>query len=156
MKVGIGQDSHVFDFDNKDKELILGGVIFENETPLKGNSDADAVLHAITNAISSITCVNIIGKIADDMCKNGITDSVTYLQEALKYMGEKKIVHVAITIECKTPKITPKIQEMRERIAELLNISDNSVGITATTGEGLTECGRGNGISVLCVITVEG
>lgn len=68
MKVAIGQDSHRFDFDNKEKKLILGGVVFENHTPLEGNSDADVVLHSITNAISGITCVNIIGKIADDLC----------------------------------------------------------------------------------------
>ena len=63
MKVGIGQDSHRFDFENKNKKLVLGGVIFENETPLLGNSDADVVLHSITNAVSGITCKNILGKI---------------------------------------------------------------------------------------------
>ena len=56
MKVAIGQDSHRFDFDDKEKKLILGGVIFENSTPLSGNSDAAVVLHSITNAVSGITC----------------------------------------------------------------------------------------------------
>lgn len=154
MKVAIGQDSHRFDFDDKEKKLILGGVIFENSTPLSGNSDADVVLHSITNAVSGITCKNILGKVADDMCKSGITDSEEYLKEALKYLNEK-IVHLSISIECKTPKISPKIEEMRKNIARILNISENSVGITATTGEGLTEFGKGNGISVFSVITVE-
>lgn len=154
MKVAIGQDSHRFDFDDKDKKLILGGIIFEGATPLSGNSDADVVLHSITNAISGITCKNILGKIADDMCKSGITDSEEYLKEALKYLNEK-IIHLSISIECKTPKISPKIEEMRKNIARILNISENSVGITATTGEGLTEFGKGNGISVFSVITVE-
>ena len=67
IKTGIGQDSHRFDIENKNKPLILGGVIFPHETPLQGNSDADVVLHAITNAISGITGVNILGKIADDL-----------------------------------------------------------------------------------------
>lgn len=154
MKVAIGQDSHRFDFEDKNKKLILGGVIFEDATPLSGNSDADVVLHSITNAVSGITCKNILGKIADDMCKSGITDSEEYLKEALKYLNEK-IVHLSISIECKTPKISPKIEEMRKNIARILNISENSVGITATTGEGLTEFGKGNGISVFSVITVE-
>lgn len=71
MKVAIGQDSHEFDFSkNTDKKLILGGVIFENHVPLLGNSDADVILHSLTNAISGITCVNIIGKVSDDMCKS--------------------------------------------------------------------------------------
>lgn len=154
MKVAIGQDSHRFDFDDKNKKLILGGIIFEGATPLSGNSDADVVLHSITNAVSGITCKNILGKIADDMCKSGITDSEEYLKEALKYLNEK-IIHLSISIECKTPKISPKIEEMRKNIARILNISENSVGITATTGEGLTEFGKGNGISVFSVITVE-
>ena len=154
MKVAIGQDSHRFGFESKNKNLILGGVEFEGETPLLGNSDADVVLHAITNAISGITCTNILGKIADDMCKSGITDSEEYVKEALKYLNEK-IVHLSISIECKTPKITPKIPPMRKNISRILDIPENSIGITATTGEGLTEFGKGNGISVFACITAE-
>lgn len=154
MKVAIGQDSHRFDFEDKNKKLILGGVVFEDGIPLSGNSDADVVLHSVTNAISGITCTNILGKIADEMCKSGITDSEEYLKEALKYLNNK-IVHLSISIECKTPKITPKIEEMRNNIAKILEIPENSIGITATTGEGLTEFGKGNGISVFSCITVE-
>lgn len=154
MKVAIGQDSHRFDFESKTRKLILGGIIFEDSTPLAGNSDADVVLHSITNAISGITCKNILGKIADDMCKSGITDSEEYLKEALKYLNEK-IVHLSISIECKTPKISPKIEEMRNNIARILNITPSQVGITATTGEGLTEFGKGNGISCFSIITVD-
>ena len=154
MKVAIGQDSHRFDFESKNKNLVLGGIVFENATPTVGNSDADVVLHSITNAISGITCKNVLGKITDEMCKNGITDSEEYVKEALKYLNEK-IIHISISIECKTPKISPKIEEMRKNIARILNISENSVGITATTGEGLTEFGKGNGISVFSCITVE-
>lgn len=154
MKVAIGQDSHRIDFDNKDKKFMLGGVEFEEEYALLGNSDADVVLHAITNAVSGITCKNILGKVSDEMCKNGITDSEEYLKEALKDLNEK-IVHLSISIECKMPKITPKIEEMRKNISRILNISENSVGITATTGEELTEFGKGNGVSAFVVITVE-
>jgi len=154
MKVGIGQDSHRFDFENKEKKLILGGVIFEGYPPLEGNSDADVVLHSITNAISGITCVNILGEISDKMClEEGIKDSSAYLKEALKYLGENKIAHVSISIECRFPKITPKIPEMRRNIAKLLEIPENCVGITATTGEQLTEFGKGNGIQVFCCVT---
>lgn len=154
MRVAIGQDSHEFDFSNKEKKLILGGVVFENETPIKANSDGDVILHSITNAISGITCKNIIGKISDDMCENGITDSFEYLKEALKYL-DTKILHISIAIECQVPKISPKIEEMRQSIANMLNISTNSVGITATTGENLTDFGRKKGISVFSCITVE-
>ena len=154
MKVAIGQDSHRIDYENKDKKLMIGGVEFKEEYSLNGNSDADVVLHAITNAVSGITCKNVLGKISDDMCANGITDSEEYLKEALKYLNEN-IVHLSISIECKVPKISPKIDDMRKNIARILNISENSIGITATTGEGLTEFGKGNGVSVFAIITVD-
>ena len=155
MKVGIGQDSHRFDFDNKDKKLILGGVVFEDCPALDGNSDADVILHSITNAVSGVTCVNILGKISDYMCfEQGIKDSKEYLKEALKYLESSKIIHVSISIECLVPKITPKIPEIRNSIAKLLDIPGNCVGITATTGEGLTQFGQGKGIQVFSCVTV--
>lgn len=152
MKVGIGQDSHRFEFENRDKKLVLGGVTFEGPA-LNGNSDADVVLHAITNAISGVTCKNVLGEITDNMCRSGITDSREYVKEALKYLNDK-IEHISITIECKTPKISPRVEEMRQSIANVLSISTSQVGITATTGEGLTEFGKGNGISVFAILTV--
>lgn len=154
MKVAIGQDSHRIDYNNKEKKLILGGIEFQEDYSLSANSDGDVVLHAITNAVSGITCKNILGKISDDMCKSGITNSEEYLKEALKYLKEK-IVHVSMSIECQTPKISPKVEEMRKNIARILQIEENCVGITATTGEGLTEFGKGNGISVFVCLTVE-
>lgn len=155
MKVGIGQDSHRFNETKGEKKLILGGVEFEAQLSMEANSDGDVVLHAITNAISGVTCQNILGKISDEMClKQGILDSEAYVKEALKYLNGR-IVHLSISIECKVPKISPKIEEMRKKIARILQIGENSVGITATSGEGLTECGKGKGISVFACITVE-
>lgn len=155
MRVGIGQDSHRFDHNDKVKRLVLGGVVFDGHPPLLGNSDADVVLHSITNAISGVTCVNILGETSDHMCLNqGITDSKEYLRESLKYLNDKKIVHLSISIECKIPKITPSIPEMRTSIAHLLEIPENCVGITATTGEGLTAFGKGEGIQVFSCVTV--
>ncbi|MEN6315941.1 MAG: 2-C-methyl-D-erythritol 2,4-cyclodiphosphate synthase [Clostridiaceae bacterium] len=155
MKVGIGQDSHRFDFEDHEKKLLLGGVLFEGEPPLKGNSDADVILHSVTNAISGVTCVNILGEISDDLCLNkGITDSSAYLREALKYMNEYRIVHLSISIECLRPRITPKIPEIRQSLSGLLGIQESCIGITATTGEGLTQFGQGLGIQVFSIITV--
>ena len=155
MKVAIGQDSHKFDFSRETNDiLILGGVIFENEAPIHANSDGDVVFHSITNAISGITGVNILGAIADNMCKSGIKDSKEYLKESLKYL-KNNISHLSISIECLTPKISPKIDEMKQSISNILNIPASSIGITATTGEGLTEFGKGNGIQVFSCITVD-
>ena len=153
MKAAIGQDSHRFE-KSPGNPLILGGVEFPGESGLSANSDGDVVLHAITNAVSGITCHNVLGAVADEMCKKGITDSPEYLKEALKYL-KGKISHISLSIECAKPKISPMIPAMRESIAGLLNILPNQVGITATSGEELTDFGRGLGISVFCIITVE-
>ena len=152
--VGLGQDSHRISED-KNKELIIGGVKFDEDYSIEGNSDGDVVLHAITNAVSSVTAVNVLGKIADEMCQKGITDSREYLKKALSYMGDRKVIHVAISIEAKRPKFAPKIEEMRKAIADILKIEPVHVGITATTGEGLTEFGKGNGIFVTAILTYE-
>lgn len=87
-------------------------------------------------------------------CVNhGIIDSREYLKKALEDL-ESNIVHISISIEAKFPKISPKIEELRKSIASILKIEKNQVGITATTGEGLTGSGKGEGISVICILTV--
>jgi 2-C-methyl-D-erythritol 2,4-cyclodiphosphate synthase len=155
MKVGVGQDSHRFDFEDTEKKLVLGGVIFDGEPPLKGNSDADVILHSITNAISGVTCVNILGEVSDDLCLNqGITDSSVYLRKAMEALGEHRIVHLSVSIECLKPKISPRIAAIRQNLAALLDIPENCIGITATTGEGLTQFGQGLGIQVFSIVTV--
>lgn len=156
IKVAIGQDSHRFNEDKCNKKLMLGGIAIEGCPALSGNSDADVVLHALTNAISGISCVNILGKIADDMClKEGITDSRAYLKKALETLDSQKIVHVSLSIEALRPKLAPYIESMRQSIGSLLGISPASVGLTATTGEGLTEFGKGNGIFCTAILTVQ-
>lgn len=152
IKVAIGQDSHRFDFDNSGKKLVLGGIVFDGPG-LKGNSDADVVLHALTNAISGITGVNILGETADRLClEEGITDSSVYVKEALKFLNGE-ICHVSFSIECAKPKISPKIADMKKNIAKLLNVGEENIGITATTGEGLTDFGKGLGVQCFCILT---
>ncbi len=157
MKVSIGQDSHRFEKENSKKVCILGGVTFSEVPGLLANSDGDVVLHALTNAVSGITCHNILGETADRMCERGITDSAKYLEEALAELRSMSfcISHVSFSIEAARPKISPRVTEMREKISGLLGILPTQVGITATTGEGLTGFGKGEGIAVTCILTVE-
>ena len=154
IKTGLGLDSHRFHEDQSVKKpLVLGGVTFESELSLQGNSDADVILHAITDAISSITGNTIIGAKADELCQQEITDSREYLKLALADLGDYKISHVAIALECQQPKIDPMVEPMRNSIAELLGIAFSDVGITATSGEALTDVGRGLGIHCTVVVT---
>ena len=176
VKVGLGQDSHRFDENAvgprsengenavgprpKDgekaggKPLKLAGVILEGPA-LSGNSDADVVLHAITNGISGITGKPVLGPTSDAMCRDGVTDSVEYLRVALrdlKNMGFRP-THVSCSIEAKIPKILPHLSAMRQRVSEILEIPLSGIGITATSGEGLTDFGRGLGVQVFAVVT---
>ena len=152
----IGQDSHRFVAEGINKPLILGGITIDNCNGLDGNSDADVVLHAVTNAISGISCINILGKISDDLClKDGITDSKVYLQRAIETLGVYKMVHVSISIEAKRPHLSKHLPEMRKSVGVLLGLDTHHVGITATTGEGLTAFGKGDGIQAIVILTVE-
>lgn len=154
IRTGIGQDSHRFLSPESTKPCIMGGVIFENTPGFNANSDGDVVFHALCNAISSLTGRLILGELADDLClKDGITDSEVYLREAMKTLVDQKVTHVAITIEAKKPKLKEKIPEMRHKIAAIMELHVSQIGITATTGEGLTDVGCGDGVQCFALIT---
>lgn len=154
VRTGIGQDSHRFLPDGDPKPCIMAGVIFENAPGFEANSDGDVVFHTICNAISSLTGVLILGALADDLClKQGITDSEVYLREALKTLGKQQISHLAITIEAKRPKFKSKLHEMRGSIARVMNLDISQIGITATSGEGLTDFGRSLGVQCFAILT---
>ncbi len=156
IRTGIGQDSHRFLPPDSSKPCILAGLIFNDISGFNANSDGDAIFHAICNAISSLTGILILGDIADDLClKDGITDSEVYLKEAMKTLGKQRVVHVAITIEAKKPKIKPRLLEMRQNIARVMQIDLSQVGITATSGEGLTDFGCGDGVQAFVIVTTE-
>ncbi|MDQ3001885.1 MAG: 2-C-methyl-D-erythritol 2,4-cyclodiphosphate synthase [Fibrobacterota bacterium] len=155
FKVGIGQDSHRIQEPAAGKALVLGGVALNESYALEGNSDSDVVLHAVTNALSGITGKPILGPVADGMCKAGISDSAAYLQKALEDLDAMgyRITHVSVTLECGRPKILPLLPAMTARVAELLSLGPEDVGITATSGEGLTDFGKGLGIQAFAIAT---
>jgi 2-C-methyl-D-erythritol 2,4-cyclodiphosphate synthase len=154
VKTGVGLDSHRFVEGDSDRPLVLGGLVFDDAPALSGNSDADVILHAVTDAISGATGRTVIGAVADAMCNEGVTDSKEYLKVALQDLRDWQISHLSIALECLRPKIDPKVPALRESLAQLLSVNIADVCITATTGEGLNDCGRGLGIHVTAVITV--
>lgn len=152
----IGQDSHRFETDGSIKPLMLGGVLISGCPGLVGNSDADVVLHALTNAISGISGINILGKVSDDLClKQGITDSRVYLQKALETLTSHKLIHISFSIEASRPHLSHHIPAIKSSVANLTSLKPEQIGITATTGEGLTSCGKGDGIQVLVIVTAQ-
>ena len=151
----IGQDSHAF-AETGEGPIKLCGVDIPFDRAFRAKSDGDVALHAITNAISGYTGVNILGGAADKIClEHGIKDSTVYLAEALKYMEGAEIIHCSMTIECLRPKLKEFIPSMKEKTGQLLGIPASSVGITATTGEGLTGFGRGEGVQVFVILTIK-
>jgi 2-C-methyl-D-erythritol 2,4-cyclodiphosphate synthase len=95
--------------------------------------------------------------VADNLCKAGVTDSAEYLKAALADLGGVgfRVSHVSVSVECARPKILPKMDAIRARVAELLGVSVADVGLTATSGEGLTDFGKGLGIQAFAVVTAE-
>lgn len=153
-KVGIGQDSHRFLEEISGKPCIVAGLVFEEMPGLSADSDGDVVFHAICNAITSITHVPILGKVAIELCKQGIQDSQVYLEKALETLGTHRITHVAITIEGARPKFQKHCDKMRANTAKCMNLDISQVGMTFTSGDGLTDFGKGFGLMCFCVITV--
>lgn len=154
IRTGIGQDSHRFLPPDSAKPCVIGGLIFEDTPGLAADSDGDVVYHAICNAITSVTGVPILGGIAVDLChKDGITDSQVFLEKAVQTLKDQRIEHVALTIEGKKPRLQARTDEMRAKVAEVLNLDISQVGITSTSGDGLTDFGCGDGLQCFCVIT---
>ena len=87
------------------------------------------------------------------MCKDGITDSSKYLCEAMSRLDNIKIEHVSISIEALKPKFSNKINDIRDNLSKILNLDKKHIGITATSGEGLTSFGKGEGIFVTSIIS---
>ena len=154
FRTGIGQDSHRFLPADSSKPCILGGIIFNSVPGLDAESDGDVIFHAICNAISSLSGVQILGAIAKELCrKDGITDSQVYVEKALQTLGAQALVHIALTIEGKRPRLEDHIEAIRKNVSRILSLPEESVGLTAISGEGLTDFGCGDGLQCLCVLT---
>ena len=153
VKTGLGLDSHRFEVEPSGRQLMLGGLVFDDAPALTGNSDADVILHALTDAISGITGQTVIGAVADKLCREGITDSTAYLKVALEGLGDWKLCHVSITVEGKRPKMDPKVPAITANIARLLGLGSEDVCLTATSGEELNDCGRGLGLHASVIVT---
>ncbi len=154
-RVGIGQDSHRF--SNSKKPLILGGVKVTLTGGFSGNSDGDVVLHSLCNALSSAIGGDSLSTWSDAMCEAGIADSKKYVGQIFKKIRQLKyrVENVSIAVEAKKPYIELKIaQKMKENIAKLLGIKKEQVGITFTSGEGLTPFGKGEGVQSISQVLI--
>jgi 2-C-methyl-D-erythritol 2,4-cyclodiphosphate synthase/2-C-methyl-D-erythritol 4-phosphate cytidylyltransferase len=152
QRVGLGEDSHPFGRDPQ-KPCILAGVKIKDNPGLKGNSDGDVALHAIANAILSLTGSGSLSRFSDQLCAQGITDSVVYLQEALAILKSHggRLLSLSLAFEAQRPKLEKHFDKMQARLKKLTGLAKEQIGLTATSGEGLTSFGRGEGVKVLAI-----
>jgi 2-C-methyl-D-erythritol 4-phosphate cytidylyltransferase/2-C-methyl-D-erythritol 2,4-cyclodiphosphate synthase len=157
-RIGQGYDVHAFETAPSDRKLILCGIEVDYPLALKGHSNADVGLHAITDAILGAIAQGDIGRHfppSDPTFKN--MDSAIFLEKARDLVIKKggSIVNVDLTLICEHPKITPYAEKMIARVADILNIDANRVSIKATTSEKLGFTGRGEGIAAQAIATVK-
>ncbi len=156
MRAGIGYDSHRF---ARGRRLVLGGVEIPHDQGLSGHSDADAVSHAVTDALLGAAALGDIGTHfppTDDRWKDA--DSMALLKQAAALVAEAghAPVNVDVTVVCESPRLAPHIDAMRDRLAGALGVDRGAVSVKATTNEGMGWIGRGEGIAAMAVAVIDG
>jgi 2-C-methyl-D-erythritol 2,4-cyclodiphosphate synthase len=155
MRVGIGHDTHRL---MEGRPLILGGVRITHPRGLIGHSDADVVLHSLTDALLGAAGLGDIGDAFPDTdpAYRGC-DSSLFVQETLRRIGLAgwRVVNVDVIICAQEPKLGPAKQEMRRRIAALLGLDAGAVNVKAKTGENVGHIGRGEAISCQAVALLD-
>ncbi len=155
VHVGIGYDVHAL---VEGRKLILGGVEIPHSKGLDGHSDADALMHAVCDAILGALGELDIGHFFpnSDPRWRGAPSKV-FLEEAAGQVKKRQgsIVNVDATIIAQEPKIFPHVARMKANIAAALGVQENQIGIKATTNEHMGFVGRGEGIAAMAVAAVE-
>lgn len=154
VRIGQGYDVHAF---APGRALVLGGIEIDHEMGLKGHSDADVALHALTDALLGALGDGDIGSHfppSDPKWRDAA--SHLFLSDAARRVAERggTIGHLDLTIICEAPKIGPHRERMRARISEILEIEPGRISIKATTTEGLGFTGRREGIAAQAVATI--
>lgn len=153
----LGEDSHRFLPETSDKALVLGGLVIEGYPGLEGNSDADVILHALTNAISGLSAKPVLGERADRLCQAGDRNSQTYLRLALADLALDprgfRLLHLSVSLEGSRPHFADLSDPIRANLAQLLRLEKQQVALTATSGEDLSSFGRGEGLRCSCLLS---
>ncbi len=155
MRIGHGYDVHKF---AQDRKLILGGVDIPHDMGLLGHSDADVLLHAISDALLGAAALGDIGKhFPDTDPKYKGIDSGLLLKNVADLLSDVgyRVVNVDATVIAQRPKIAAYIEQMRGNIARHIGIPTDCVSVKATTEEGLGFTGQGLGIAAHAVCLIE-
>ena len=156
MRIGFGNDIHKLE---NDKPLIIGGIEIPSDFGAVGHSDADVLLHAVTDAILGALALGDIGSHFSDKDERWKgANSLIFLREAMRLLEERnyRIANIDSIINLEKPKLRPFIDEMRENLAKELKIDLNCVSVKAKTGEGLDAIGNSKAIKAeACILILE-
>lgn len=153
-RVGVGYDSHRF---KQGGPLILGGVHIPAHVSLVGHSDADAVAHAVTDAVLGAAAAGDIGSMFPDTdIVNKNRDSIDMLRAAVAAIQKLGYIvsNVDATVIAESPRIGPHVAAMRDRLADALGVAATAVSVKGKTNEGMGWIGRGEGIACIAIATV--
>jgi 2-C-methyl-D-erythritol 2,4-cyclodiphosphate synthase len=154
-RCGIGYDVHRL---AEGRKLILGGVEIAHSHGLEGHSDADVLSHAIADALLGAIGAGDIGQHFPntDESIRGIS-SIEILKRVTELLTDKRVrvLNVDATLIAETPKITPHVPAMRQKIATALGTSESNVSVKATTNEKLGPVGRGEAMAAIAIATIE-
>lgn len=155
IRIGQGIDVHRF---SSDRELVLGGVKIPFAKGLEGHSDADVLLHALTDSLLGAAGMGDIGcQFPDSESQWKNANSLNLLKIAWDKIHKKggRLLNIDCTLLAEHPKISPYLSQMKANIAEVLKIGVNQIGIKATTAERLGFIGREEGIAAFAVCLIE-
>ncbi len=155
MRIGCGYDSHRFD---EARALVLGGVAIPGSPGLKGHSDADALVHAIIDALLGAAALGDIGGHFPDTDPRWVgADSMHLLAQVVDEIHHTgySIGNIDATVICERPRLSPHIPAIRARLADALRIDVARVSVKGKTNEGMGPIGAGEGIAVHCVALLE-
>jgi 2-C-methyl-D-erythritol 2,4-cyclodiphosphate synthase len=153
-RVGIGHDTHRL---AEGGPLRLGGIDIPYDRHLVGHSDADVLLHAVTDALLGAAALGDIGELFPDTDPgNRLRDSAEMLQRALAKLHDAglAVVNLDCIVFAELPKLSPYKLAIRERLGQLLGVAADRVGLKAKTAEGLGAVGRGEAMMAQCVALV--
>ena len=154
-RTGIGYDSHRY---VQGRPLILGGQRIPHSTGLAGHSDADAVAHAVTDAVLGAAAAGSIGTLFPDSdARWKDADSMAMLRTAVALAAERglRVVHADVTVIAEQPKVAPHAAAIAAALESALGSGAGSVGVKGKTNEGMGFIGRGEGLAVIAVATLE-
>lgn len=156
IRLGVGYDSHRF---AEGRPLVLGGVRIPHSHGLAGHSDADAVAHALTDAILGAAAAGDIGTHFPDTDPRWQgADSMGLLRAAVALVEARgfRVAQCDVTAIVERPRLGPHLPAMRAALAGALGLEEGAVSVKAKTNEGMGFIGRGEGVAVLAVATLEG